>query len=1713
MKRRILSLLLSVVLVVPCAAPAEALSETVFQKSDLSLSMKDLQDNDSEGKAHYRENEGVQVIVELEACRDDGQEAVTNLRENVLAAIAHLMGREELTADYVYTWVVNGFAVTIPREIMDAVAALDGVECVHQAARYEGLTSPVSVEESTGIADFRVLVGADKAQELGYDGSGVLVAVIDTGIDPAHPAFSGEMSGASCVLSTEILSEKLGQLNAASLCKELTVEEVYHSDKIPFGFNYADGNTDITHDNDSAGDHGTHVAGILAANGGESAMDGIAPGAQLLIMKVFGQQEQDASEAALVAAVEDAVALGADVINMSLGGTVGFSHEGTTLARAIKCAMAQGVTVCAAAGNAYSGAFGNLSGTNLSQTDRVDVGVIASPASLKGVLTVAGVESGVNFSRGFFAGQAEEGQFVPMSDTGSQFGLALFESLADIPGHENEMFEFVCVPGAGRAEDYNELPLTGAVALVQRGEITFAEKCENAFRAGAVAVVIYNHNEETVQMDLTGISTENTIPCVFVSMEAGELLCDLAGENGKGVLTVYRGVYPVLTGEQGVPSAFSSWGGGSDLSLKPELSAVGGNVYSAVNNGGYAAMSGTSMAAPQVSGAMAVMLQYLEESLQLTGTQAGDLAGTLLMNTADPALQENGVEYSPRKQGAGLLDLEGALNSGVVARVKENDLPKAELGSDSSGRYTFTLTLDNFSDGEQSYLTNASVLTECAEDGLLIQSARRVRTEVTVTDNYGAEVYFYDLNGDHTVDVKDEETLRRMLSSGENVDFDVNGDGFTDDADAHLFAEALAGRAEVPGGTGRLAVTVPPGGSITLTVNVRLTDEERESLFAEFENGVYVEGYFMLESTYGGEDLSIPMLGFLGDWSAGPLFETTSRSEIEAESWDGEGGNSPVPFTVFTGADSYLGMNPVGGETACRAERSNALNASGSEGGVIYEVYLDLLRNARRVTIEAVSGRGEVLYRSEAKNVSRSCYSDTYGQLVPVVWSTQDESFFFDPVASGMAAGESGLLRITGWKDCTVGGAVTETVEIPFYLDGEEPVLLNVETARGDSLRDGCTVTLTVRDDFYVAGVLLLTADGENVLEKRVADQSARGEDVRLTFDLTEYIQTNGGQFVLAVVDYAQNMGLYDLCLLEEGETTLFDEGTLIAFLEGEGWYTSLPGQPEGFVVGFRNYLGAVSAAQAVGDTLFVTSDDVTDTLYAVDCGTFLPKETFDLELEPYTDEVLDLAWCDGEECLYLLVRRGEKCRILRADLRTERTETVCRDLVGAYAIACDGSGALWLISGEREARASIVDCESGKPGAAAELGIALENSVISAEWDAEKGALFLAVYCCTYNYDNGTVQNAQTMLYTWGGMGKAQPVMALGGSPCRALTIADSGEKRFSPDDPATALCLNETDLTLVPGRRVQLDASAYRPWYVSGAGYDLSFESGDPQVARVSDTGLLLAVGPGETEITVTARRGDEETVAACCHVRVYADSSFFALRGGAWIEMTTGTMAEKTAPWCLTTQADAAAFGKGAGPEGQDVIYVVSHEMMEKNPVCTLLTYDSGDGTLLAERPLTNLWANLGGELPEKGFADLAYDPVLGLLLGVAGQNCYSIDPVNAEVRRVYTVSACPEGRSLLGVTFDGAGTAYLVDSAAVLYRLEGYYVSTAVCTVVSELGLSSSARTGKLEYDALRNTLCLLWGRGMYVIDPEAPVVRAGWMGWLGEDVKCLLMPRY
>ena len=117
-----------------------------------------------------------------------------------------------------------------------------------------------------------------------------------------------------------------------------------------------------------------------------------------------------------------------------------------------------------------------------------------------------------------------------------------------------------------------------------------------------------------------------------------------------------------------------------DLQLKPEMAAPGGNISSAKPGGGFQLMSGTSMASPHMAGAAAVVRQYLQEKLGLTESgQVHDLTDALLMSTAHPALREDGSPYSPRQQGAGVLNLKDAVMAEAYLTVDGCDRPKAQL--------------------------------------------------------------------------------------------------------------------------------------------------------------------------------------------------------------------------------------------------------------------------------------------------------------------------------------------------------------------------------------------------------------------------------------------------------------------------------------------------------------------------------------------------------------------------------------------------------------------------------------------------------------------------------------------------------------------------------------------------------------------------------------------------------------------------------------------------------------------------------------------------------------------------------------------------------------------------------------------------------------------------------------------------------------------------
>ncbi|MDE7373205.1 MAG: S8 family serine peptidase, partial [Clostridia bacterium] len=373
----------------------------------------------------------------------------------------------------------------------------------------------------------------------------------------------------------------------------------------------------------------------------------------------------------ILAAVSDCVTLGVDVINMSLGTSAGFSDEGAAasgdyVAREVYQKVEEaGISLVVAASNDSSSGYGGDHGTNL--TTNPDSGTVGSPSTHPSALSVASING--QPAQYFIANEKadvsldeQDVAFFTESSNANGESYKFLDMLYKSQGKDKSerlTLNYVVIGGVGRTANYtqtirNSMKLRPTIALVKRGEINFAEKVRNAKAAGAVACIIYNNLSGNIRMTLGEES--NPIPTVSISMDAGKLL-ERGASGGRGTVTFS---YDYEAGP--FMSDFSSWGPTPDLKLKPEITAHGGEITSAVP-GGYAVQSGTSMAAPNMSGAIALLRQHVGKTTGLTGVALNNRVYQLLMSTATMARNEENNPYSPRKQGAGLAGITDAVNT------------------------------------------------------------------------------------------------------------------------------------------------------------------------------------------------------------------------------------------------------------------------------------------------------------------------------------------------------------------------------------------------------------------------------------------------------------------------------------------------------------------------------------------------------------------------------------------------------------------------------------------------------------------------------------------------------------------------------------------------------------------------------------------------------------------------------------------------------------------------------------------------------------------------------------------------------------------------------------------------------------------------------------------------------------------------------------------
>lgn len=577
-----------------------------------------------------------------------------------------------------FTTVMNGFSVEVKYKDIAKIKAISGVKDVYIAKQYE------LPETTPDMVYSKELVQAQEAwRDYGRKGEGMVIGIIDSGIDPTHKDMVLTNPG------TAKLTEEL----VNSIIAEKGLPGKYFSEKVPYGYNYANNNHNIVDRNSATGAHGMHVAGTSAANGDEEngGVKGVAPEAQLLALRVFPESGQYTYADIYVRAIDDAIALGADVLNMSLGATSGFVAPEDPEQQAIKRAFENGIIVSVSAGN--SSMFGD--GYFYPYTSNPDYGVVGTPGVSYYSTQVASLENSYLVSSEAIYTIGEEETSAP------------YLSAGQTPPTIGETYELVYA-GLGYPEDFVGKDFTGKFALIKRGELAFVDKTLNAQAAGAAGVIIYNNTDGVVNM---ATDPAIVIPQLFMLKSDGDRMA-AALQDGKTVTVTFTGkVAAVPNPEAGLLSDFSSWGLTPNLDFKPEILAPGGQIYSTVNDNQYETMSGTSMAAPHVAGGSALVLERVDDEFGLEGFDRANLAKNLMLNTAQP-IEFDGAYLSPRGQGAGLMQLHAALSTPVVVTYEKTGEAKVPLKEVKGNAVTFKLVAENLSDEDATYVVTGNAQTD-----------------------------------------------------------------------------------------------------------------------------------------------------------------------------------------------------------------------------------------------------------------------------------------------------------------------------------------------------------------------------------------------------------------------------------------------------------------------------------------------------------------------------------------------------------------------------------------------------------------------------------------------------------------------------------------------------------------------------------------------------------------------------------------------------------------------------------------------------------------------------------------------------------------------------------------------------------------------------------------------------------------------------------------
>ena len=1481
-----------------------------------------------------------------------------------------LMG-QKLDVVWNLTLMANAISANVTYGSIQRIAQVDGVEKVYLETVYH----PQTAETNNIIA--QEMTGANVAQNsYGYYGAGTAIAVVDTGTDPDHQSFSGAgfeyalaQNAAAAGMTLEAYKESLDLMDAEFIARVLpmlnvskripgiTAEELYLNAKMPFNFNYVDGNLNVSHDFDEMGSHGSHVAGIAAANryipvdelcdlNSDGTMDaadaqvlmdhiilgteilspytadlnkdgtideqdvtalldaidqgnfvdaaetvgvtGVAPDAQIVTMKVFGETG-GAYSSDYMAATEDAMILGCASVNLSLGG----ANPGFTSAHEVEASDTayvdglmervadSGMVMCTSAGNSGNWADHDAA-YNMMYADEGGTYTASEPGTYANTLGIASADNvglvtdlktsfgQVEFRmEGVSGGVNEPWISLDPQSKGTSFECVFLGDPAQLltGGEQTDLTIY-----GGNVEDYADV--TGKVVLVARGNgVAFADKHANGALAGAAAVIIYNNVEDMIYASIEG--SEATIPCAVLTLQQAKAVYELFGGR-TGTFTVEHKLNVDHGKGDGkiTMSDFSSWGAPGNLTLKPEITAPGGSIYSVngvdPSGAAYEQMSGTSMSSPHAAGLAALASEYLKDQglCEKTGLSQRVLIQSLMMSTAE-VIEENELPYSVRNQGAGLASMENMFKaeSYILVDGQSDGKVKAELGDGTETR-TFTFSINNLTDAGQTYALSAQIMTNGVTE---IDGHALVTDEMVVLP---ADVTF---------------------STGDTV-------------------------------------TVPAGGAASVTVTVAVSEETAAGMEEKgFVNGFFIEGYVYAEPMADAEGKvgashSIPMLGWYGCWSDPSMYETADHMDyayntLERPTHNGDFSTNILSWApkgygsgMYYSGNIYGSMNAETGEAIGDSRYIEARNAVNSESSIweLFAVYPTLNRNAADVKLTVYdSETGEVYYVNDYEDTDdyllSSFYYANYGQW----YNTTTESpvdltqwEFTDLKGDPLPEGT----RFTIELACAPDYYVREDGTVDWSQVGEGAYLrwnFNVDNTAPELVEGGLTLVgdelhYEVRDNNYVAAVILITGDASSAVDYAFPDmdENRRGQSTTGKLKLGDYQDYFGQKAAIAVCDYAGNETYYAINLGGEGASY----GDLVAFRYDASDYTgSWVAFSEGVA---RNETGLfpsdvdMVAAEYVNGLIFC--QDNSGNLYGIKYADMLAN-TVELEQSYITrlDNVYqDFAYSYADGKLYGLMTYEEEgfptTEVNTINLRGDYYDDELWMDVAAYqedwaasrgglyglAMAIDDTGSVYVLgpvyNDETEQvegtahlwKASMEDqwgwVSLGAFKDLGDTGMGMDY-LQSMTWDHNTESLYWAQF-----YPKSWISMETNLVKLNPETAEAEIVGELSyetAAMFAPLTDEAAAKEAHAnvPDFDASVLptpTLSMHNLTMGVGNSQSL-TFVCDPWYAENK--DMVWTSSDESVATVDQNGLVTAVSDGSCTITV-ASAGDESKADTC-------------------------------------------------------------------------------------------------------------------------------------------------------------------------------------------------------------------------------------------------------